>query len=149
MLSVTSHVSACRCVGLYCVYLSSEVEYYSIIAGPQCVSRRTYSITTGGRRSQQFVAVEGAHVLTENTWSYFSVLSVFADLLFLSESSCVCLQCCGPSRSCSLKGYDSQGRQVFYFKRPFGVDACCLGCCLMEMRAYSPQNHLIGAACQR
>uniref|UniRef100_A0A3P8SR69 Phospholipid scramblase n=1 Tax=Amphiprion percula TaxID=161767 RepID=A0A3P8SR69_AMPPE len=93
------------------------------LQGPTCVSRRIYSIATGGSRSQLFVAVE--------------------------ESSCVCLQCCGPARACSLKGFDCKGRQVFYFERPFRVDACCLGCCLMEMRAYSSHKHLIGTVCQR
>ncbi|KAM9349458.1 phospholipid scramblase family member 5 [Symphorus nematophorus] len=93
------------------------------LQGPQCVPRRIYSITTGGSSSQLFVAVE--------------------------ESSCVCLQCCGPARACSLQGFDCQGRQVFYFERPLRVDACCLGCCLMEMRAYTPQKHLIGTVCQR
>ncbi|XP_047444826.1 phospholipid scramblase family member 5 isoform X2 [Mugil cephalus] len=93
------------------------------LQGPQCVSRRIYSIATGGSRSQLFVAVE--------------------------ESSCLCLQCCGPARACSLQGYDCQGRQVFYFERPLRVDACCLGCCLMEMRAYTAQKHLIGTICQR
>uniref|UniRef100_UPI0037E7236E phospholipid scramblase 1 n=1 Tax=Semicossyphus pulcher TaxID=241346 RepID=UPI0037E7236E len=94
------------------------------LQGPQCVPRRVYSITTGrGRSSPLFVAVE--------------------------ESSCVCLQCCGPARACSLQGFDCQGRQVFYFERPLRVDACCLGCCLMEIRAYTPQKHLIGTVCQR
>lgn len=93
------------------------------LQGPQCVPRRIYSITTGGSRSQPFVAVE--------------------------ESSCLCLQCCGPARACSLKGFDSEGSQVFYFERPFRVDACCLGCCLMEMRAYTPQKQLIGTVHQR
>ncbi|XP_044074754.1 phospholipid scramblase 2 isoform X2 [Siniperca chuatsi] len=93
------------------------------LQGPQCVPRRIYSIATGGSRSQLFVAVE--------------------------ESSCVCLQCCGPARACSLQGFDCQGRQVFYLERPLRVDACCLGCCLMEMRAYTPQKQLIGTICQR
>ncbi|XP_034558451.1 phospholipid scramblase family member 5 [Notolabrus celidotus] len=93
------------------------------LQGPQCVPRRVYSITTGGSRSQLFVAVE--------------------------ESSCVCLQCCGPARACTLQGFDCQGRQVFYFERPLRVDACCLGCCMMEMRAYAPQTHLIGSVYQR
>ncbi|XP_069013309.1 phospholipid scramblase family member 5 isoform X2 [Embiotoca jacksoni] len=93
------------------------------LQGPQCVSRRIYSISTGGSRSNLFVAVE--------------------------ESSCVCLQCCGPARACSLQGFDCQGRQVFYFERPLRADACCLGCCLMEMRAYTPQKHLIGTVYQR
>ncbi|XP_005476270.1 phospholipid scramblase 2 isoform X1 [Oreochromis niloticus] len=93
------------------------------LQGPQCVSRRIYNITTEGNRSLSFVAVE--------------------------ESSCVCLQCCGPARAYTLKGFDSEGSQVFYFERPLRVDACCLGCCLMEMRAYTPQNHLMGTVHQR
>ncbi|XP_008279443.1 phospholipid scramblase family member 5, partial [Stegastes partitus] len=101
------------------IHISAKPE----LQGPQCVSRRIYSMATAGTRSQLFVAVE--------------------------ESSCVCLQCCGPARACSLKGFDCQGRQVFYFERPLRVDACCLGCCLMEMRAYSPQKHLIGTVYQR
>ncbi|XP_042354251.1 phospholipid scramblase family member 5 [Plectropomus leopardus] len=92
------------------------------LQGPQCVPRRIYSIATGDR-SKLFVAVE--------------------------ESSCVCLQCCGPARACSLQGFDCQGRQFFYFERPLRVDACCLGCCLMEMRAYTPLKHLIGTVRQR
>lgn len=72
-----------------------------------------------------------------------------AGLSLLSESSCVCLQCCGPARSYSLKGFDCQGCQVFYFERPFRVDACCLGCSLMEMRIYTPQKHLVGTVYQR
>ncbi|KAM9718698.1 phospholipid scramblase 2 [Menidia menidia] len=93
------------------------------LQGPQCISRRIYSITTGAMKPNLFVAVE--------------------------ESSCLCLQCCGPARAYSLQGYDCQGQQVFYFERPFRVDTCCLGCCLMEIRAYSPQRHLIGTVCQR
>ncbi|KAM4728628.1 phospholipid scramblase family member 5 [Anableps anableps] len=93
------------------------------LQGLRCVSRRIYSITTGSRKSQMFVAVE--------------------------ESSCLCLHFCGPARACSLQGFDYQGQQVFYFERPLRVDACCFGCCLMEMRAYSPKKHLIGTVCQR
>ncbi|XP_014840269.1 PREDICTED: phospholipid scramblase family member 5-like isoform X2 [Poecilia mexicana] len=93
------------------------------LRGPQCVSRKIYSITTGSSKSQMFVAVE--------------------------ESSCMCLHFCGPARACSLQGFDYQGQQVFYFERPLRVDACCLGCCLMEMRAYSSTKHLIGTVCQR
>ncbi|XP_074544499.1 phospholipid scramblase family member 5 [Halichoeres trimaculatus] len=93
------------------------------LQGPQCIPRRVYSITTGGSRSQLFVAVE--------------------------ESSCVCLQCCGPARACTLQGFDCQGRQVFYFEKPLRLDACCFGCCLMEIRAYAPQTHLIGSVHQR
>ncbi|XP_024246678.1 phospholipid scramblase 1 [Oncorhynchus tshawytscha] len=93
------------------------------LQGPQCVSRRTYSIATGDSSEQLFVAVE--------------------------ESSCMCLQCCGPARSCSLQGFDRQARQIFLFERPLRVDACCLGCCLMEMRVYTPQRQLIGSVRQQ
>lgn len=61
----------------------------------------------------------------------------------------MCLQCCGPARSCSLQGFDRQARQVFLFERPLRVDACCLGCCLMEMRVYTPQRQLLGSVRQR
>ncbi|XP_061551133.1 phospholipid scramblase 1 [Phycodurus eques] len=105
-----------------------EVSQFHINArpqlqGPQCVPQRIYSIGTGASRSQLFVAVE--------------------------ESSCVCLQCCGPARSCSLQGFDHRGQQVFYFDRPLRMDACCLGCCLMEISAYTGQKQLIGTVHQR
>ncbi|KAK2822325.1 hypothetical protein Q5P01_022390 [Channa striata] len=93
------------------------------LQGPHCVPRRIYSIAAGGNRSHLVVAVE--------------------------ESSCVCLQCCGPARACTLRGFDCQGHQIFYFERPLRVDACCIGCCLMEIRAYTPQKHLIGTIWQR
>ncbi|KAM3605016.1 uncharacterized protein V6R79_019268 [Siganus canaliculatus] len=101
------------------VFITARPE----LQGPHCVPRRIYSISTGDSRPQLFVAVE--------------------------ETSCVCLQCCGPARACSLKGFDTHGRQIFYFERPLRVDACCLGCCLMEIRAYTPQKHLIGTVYQR
>uniref|UniRef100_A0A3B4AMP4 Phospholipid scramblase n=1 Tax=Periophthalmus magnuspinnatus TaxID=409849 RepID=A0A3B4AMP4_9GOBI len=93
------------------------------LQGPHCVPRRVYSISANSNRVDLLVAIE--------------------------ESSCLCLQCCGPARACSLKGIDSEGRQVFYFERPFRMDACCLGCCLMEMRVYTAQRQLIGIVCQR
>ncbi|XP_030016190.1 phospholipid scramblase 2 [Sphaeramia orbicularis] len=93
------------------------------LQGPQCVPRRIYNITSEGTDLPLFVAVE--------------------------ESSCVCLQCCGPARACSLQGFNCKGRQVFYLERPLRMDACCFGCCLMEMRVYTPQKHLIGSICQR
>ena len=119
--------------------------------------RRIYSITTHGSRSQLLVAVEGECsapcVLTENNdpvWWCYSVYShSLLNVSLLPESSCVCLQCCGPARACTLKVFDCQGCQLFYFERPFRADACCLGCCLMEMSVYTPQKHLIGTVCQR
>lgn len=104
------------------------------------------------RSSFSYMCPNWAHAsclhLTWSDWWLWMML-VFLVLSLLSESSCVCLQCCGPARACSLQGFDCQGRQVFYFERPLRVDACCLGCCLMEMRAYTPQKHLIGSVCQR
>uniref|UniRef100_A0AAR2ISL3 Phospholipid scramblase n=2 Tax=Pygocentrus nattereri TaxID=42514 RepID=A0AAR2ISL3_PYGNA len=92
------------------------------LQGPRCIDRRTYSITTE-TREQLFVAVE--------------------------ESSCVCVQCCGPARSCSLQGFDQDHQHIFQFERPLRADSCCLGCCLMEMRAYTAQRELIGTVHQR
>ncbi|KAG5847547.1 phospholipid scramblase family member 5 [Anguilla anguilla] len=92
------------------------------LQGPHCVPRRTYSIASG-TRDQLYIAVE--------------------------ESSCLCLQCCGPARACSLQGFDRQAQQVFLFERPLRADACCLGCCLMEMRAFNADHQLIGTVHQR
>ncbi|CAL9688784.1 unnamed protein product [Knipowitschia caucasica] len=93
------------------------------LQGPQCVPRRVYSISANSNKLDLLVAIE--------------------------ESSCLCLQCCGPARACSLKGIDHEGRQIFYFERPFRMDSCCFGCCLMEMRVYTGQKQLIGTVCQR
>ncbi|XP_076837725.1 phospholipid scramblase family member 5 [Brachyhypopomus gauderio] len=92
------------------------------LQGPQCISRRTYSIATE-TREQLFVAVE--------------------------ESSCVCVQCCGPARSCSLQGFDQDRQLIFMFERPLRAETCCLGCCLMEMRAHTPRGDLMGSIHQR
>ncbi|KAI4881432.1 hypothetical protein NFI96_014471, partial [Prochilodus magdalenae] len=92
------------------------------LQGPQCIARRTYSIATESRE-QLFVAVE--------------------------ESSCVCVQCCGPARSCSVQGFDQDHQHIFQFERPLRADSCCLGCCLMEMRAYTAKRELIGTVHQR
>uniref|UniRef100_A0A3B1K891 Phospholipid scramblase n=1 Tax=Astyanax mexicanus TaxID=7994 RepID=A0A3B1K891_ASTMX len=92
------------------------------LQGPRCVARRTYNITTE-TREQLFVAVE--------------------------ETCCVCVQCCGPARSCSLQGFDQDRQHIFQFERPLRAESCCLGCCLMEMRAYTAQRELIGTVHQR
>ncbi|XP_051552714.1 phospholipid scramblase family member 5 [Myxocyprinus asiaticus] len=92
------------------------------LQGPRCVSRRTYSIASE-TRDQLFVAVE--------------------------ECSCVCLQCCGPARSCSLQGFDKDAECVFLFEKPLRAEMCWLGCYLMEMRAYTPDRELIGTVHQR
>ncbi|KAM9789502.1 phospholipid scramblase 2 [Neosynchiropus ocellatus] len=101
------------------MYITAEPE----LQGPRCVPRRVFNIAAGPSRAPILVVVE--------------------------ESSCVCLQCCGPARACSLTGFDPQGQQRFYFERPFRVDACCFGCCLMEVRAFTPQKELIGTVRQR
>uniref|UniRef100_A0A3P8ZV63 Phospholipid scramblase n=2 Tax=Esox lucius TaxID=8010 RepID=A0A3P8ZV63_ESOLU len=93
------------------------------LQGPQCVSHRTYSIANGDSREELLVAVE--------------------------ESSCLCMQFCGPARACTIQGFDRQARQLFLFERPIRADACCLGCCLMEIRVYTPQRLLLGSVRQR
>lgn len=42
-----------------CLDVCALRKYHILTAGPQCVSRRIYNITTEGNRSQSFVAVEG------------------------------------------------------------------------------------------
>ncbi|XP_054622439.1 phospholipid scramblase 2 isoform X2 [Dunckerocampus dactyliophorus] len=127
-----------------------EVSEFHITArpqlqGPQCVPQRIYSIASGGNKSQLFVAVEGS--ITHVSMSPQNISAFLHS--FLSESSCVCLQCCGPARACSLQGFDKQGNQVFYFDRPLRMDGCCFGCCLMDISAYTAQKRLIGTVCQR
>ncbi|XP_050985441.1 phospholipid scramblase family member 5 [Labeo rohita] len=92
------------------------------LQGPQCITRRTYNISTESG-DQLFVAVE--------------------------ESSCMCMQCCGPARSCSLQGFDKDAECVFLFERPLRAEMCWLGCCLMEIKAYTPERELIGTVHQR
>ncbi|TRY69737.1 hypothetical protein DNTS_035417 [Danionella cerebrum] len=92
------------------------------LQGPQCVSQRTYIISSENK-AQLFVAVE--------------------------ESSCVCIQCCGPARSCSLQGFDKDKECVFLLEKPLRAEMCCLGCCLMEIRAYTHERELIGTVYQR
>ncbi|XP_062844108.1 phospholipid scramblase 2 [Trichomycterus rosablanca] len=110
--------------GLALLQTVSQLQITSIpeLQGPQCISRKTYSIASETKQ-QLFVVVE--------------------------ESSCVCMQCCGPARSCSLQGFNQDRQQVFQFERPLRADMCCLGCCLMEMRAYTAQRELIGTVHQR
>uniref|UniRef100_A0A672RPE3 Phospholipid scramblase n=1 Tax=Sinocyclocheilus grahami TaxID=75366 RepID=A0A672RPE3_SINGR len=48
----------------------------------------------------------------------------FSDWFFvpsLLESSCMCMQCCGPARSCSLQGFDKDAECVFLFERPLFI----------------------------
>lgn len=107
--------------------LLADVEQLCIIARPglqglACEPGRTYSISTASG-SQLYVAVE--------------------------DTSCLCLLSCGPARSCSLRGYDRMAQEVFLFERPPRADACCLGCCLMEMQAFTPDHQLIGTVRQK
>ncbi|KAG1939465.1 phospholipid scramblase [Pimephales promelas] len=59
------------------------------------------------------------------------------------------MQCCGPARSCSLQGFDKNADCVFWFERPLRAEMCWLGCCLMEIRAYTPEREFIGTVHQR
>lgn len=59
------------------------------------------------------------------------------------------MECCGPARACTLQGFDQDRQKIFLFERPFRADMCCLGCCLMEIKAYTAQRELIGTVHQR
>lgn len=67
-------VFVCKIEYLQCSDVSVWKRIILIFVGPQCVPRRIYSITTGGSRSQLFVAMEGTGpcsvtcVLTENIY---------------------------------------------------------------------------------
>ncbi|KAM9439615.1 phospholipid scramblase 3 [Clarias gariepinus] len=122
-LSSTFHAAETLPAGLAALRTVNQMHITSIpeLRGPQCISRRTYRVATETR--QLFLAVE--------------------------ESSCICMQCCGPARACSLQGFDQDRQKIFQFERPLRTDMCCLGCCLMEMRAYTAQRELIGTVHQR
>ncbi|XP_053083512.1 phospholipid scramblase 3 isoform X1 [Pangasianodon hypophthalmus] len=109
--------------GLAALRTVSQIHITAVpeLQGPQCISRRTYSVAAETR--QLFLAVE--------------------------ESSCVCMQCCGPARACFLQAFDQDRQKIFLFERPLRADMCCLGCCLMEMKAYTAQRELIGTVHQR
>ncbi len=134
-----------------CVNIKSF--YFCDASGPQCVARRTYSISTESS-DQLFVAVEGKYKRQDVwyceslRWLYYYIV-IFSVFLSLLESSCGCMQCCGPARSCSLQGFDKDAECVFLFERPLRAEMCWLGCCLMEIRAYTPERELIGTVHQR
>ncbi|XP_075056695.1 phospholipid scramblase family member 5-like [Mixophyes fleayi] len=70
-------------------------------------------------------------------------------LVAVEESSCLCLQLCGPARSCCLRLCDQNREEVLRFCRPYRVDVCCLFCCLMVIRVFSSSNTLLGFVQQR
>ncbi|KAF7692613.1 phospholipid scramblase family member 5 [Silurus meridionalis] len=109
--------------GLAALETVSQLHITAIpeLQGPRCISHKMYSVATETR--QLFLAVE--------------------------ESSCLCMQCCGPARACSLQGFDQDQQKIFLFERPLRADMCCLGCCLMKMRVYTSQRDLIGTVHQR
>ncbi|XP_072428509.1 phospholipid scramblase family member 5 isoform X1 [Chiloscyllium punctatum] len=65
------------------------------------------------------------------------------------DTTCLCLNLCGAARSCCIKIYNLQSEEVLHFARPFRVDACCCGCCLMEINVFNAQKEQIGAIKQR
>ncbi|TSY27764.1 Phospholipid scramblase 2 [Bagarius yarrelli] len=109
--------------GLTALETVSRIQITAIpeLQGPHCIFRRMYKVAA--ETKQLFLAVE--------------------------ESSCVCMQCCGPSRTCTLQCFDQDRQKIFLFERPLRADMCCLGCCLMEMRVYTAQRELIGTVHQR
>ncbi|XP_029473200.1 phospholipid scramblase family member 5-like [Rhinatrema bivittatum] len=87
-----------------------------------CDPGRSYTISTR-KGKQLFVAVE--------------------------ESSCLCLQLCGPARSCCIQLLDQGGQEVLQLFRPYRMDVCWMGCCLMEMRVYTAGQQSVGTVRQR
>ncbi|XP_067850821.1 phospholipid scramblase family member 5 [Heptranchias perlo] len=65
------------------------------------------------------------------------------------DTTCLCLNLCGAARSCCIKIYNLQSEEVLHFARPFRVDACCFGCCLMEINVFNAQKEQIGTIKQR
>ncbi|XP_069473639.1 phospholipid scramblase 3-like isoform X2 [Ambystoma mexicanum] len=65
------------------------------------------------------------------------------------ETDCLCLHLCGPARSSCIRLHDQNAQEVLRLCRPYRVDVCCLGCCLMEMRAFTAAGKLLGTVCQR
>ncbi|XP_072330283.1 phospholipid scramblase family member 5 isoform X2 [Scyliorhinus torazame] len=67
----------------------------------------------------------------------------------IEDTSCLCLNLCGAARSCCIKIYNLQSEEVLHFARPFRIDACCFGCCLMEIYVFNAQKEQIGTIRQR
>uniref|UniRef100_UPI00398F1555 phospholipid scramblase family member 5 n=1 Tax=Pristiophorus japonicus TaxID=55135 RepID=UPI00398F1555 len=65
------------------------------------------------------------------------------------DTTCLCLNLCGAARSCCIKIYNLQSEEVLHFTRPFRMDACCFGCCLMEINVFNAQKEQIGTIKQR
>ncbi|XP_039621411.1 phospholipid scramblase 2 [Polypterus senegalus] len=107
--------------------LLENVEQLCITArphlqGPNCEPGRLYSINTGAG-VQLYTAAE--------------------------DTSCLCLAACGPARSCTIRGYNLQAEPAFVFERPLRADACCFGCCLMEMKVFNSNHSPLGSVQQR
>ncbi|XP_073485209.1 phospholipid scramblase family member 5-like [Aquarana catesbeiana] len=70
-------------------------------------------------------------------------------LVAIEDSSSLCLQLCGPARSCYLRLCDQNRQEVLKFSRPYREDVCCLFCCLMVIRVFNSSNSLLGFVQQR
>ncbi|XP_078066217.1 phospholipid scramblase 2 [Mustelus asterias] len=81
----------------------------------------------------------------------YTITSQKGEQLYMAseDTSCLCLNLCGAARSCCIKIYNLQSEEVLHFTRPFRVDACCFGCCLMEIYVFNAQKEQIGTIRQR
>nr|XP_033813682.1 phospholipid scramblase family member 5-like [Geotrypetes seraphini] len=67
----------------------------------------------------------------------------------VEETSCLCLHLCGPARSCHISLHDQSGQEVLQLYRPYRMDVCWVGCCLMEMKVFNASRQLLGTVKQR
>ncbi|KAG2462265.1 PLS2 scramblase, partial [Polypterus senegalus] len=98
--------------------------------------------------------LQGCCANTENDAQSFMLLENVEQLCItarphLQDTSCLCLAACGPARSCTIRGYNLQAEPAFVFERPLRADACCFGCCLMEMKVFNSNHSPLGSVQQR
>ncbi|XP_073215842.1 phospholipid scramblase 1-like isoform X2 [Lepidochelys kempii] len=51
------------------------------------------------------------------------------------ENDCCTRNCCGPSRSFTIRIIDNMGQEVITLQRPLRCSACCCPCCLQEVKS--------------
>uniref|UniRef100_F7IKX5 Phospholipid scramblase n=1 Tax=Callithrix jacchus TaxID=9483 RepID=F7IKX5_CALJA len=70
-------------------------------------------------------------------------------IYFAAEDSHFCSRnCCGPSRSFTLRITDNLCREVITLERPLRCNSCCCPCCLQEIEIQAPPGVPIGYVTQ-
>ncbi|CAM4598883.1 unnamed protein product [Lepidochelys olivacea] len=60
------------------------------------------------------------------------------------ENDCCTRNCCGPSRSFTIRIIDNMGQEVITLQRPLRCSACCCPCCLQELEVQAPPGTPVG-----